>query len=116
CLPPADATTRSATLTFGSLPAPGTVTSLGVEKVGGGTSLRFTWSNTTNADDYVIVQDADPNGLFSVVAGSSTDGSTGLTIPMPAGSQFFLAAGRSSACGIGPKHWFVAGTAERSGP
>ena len=103
CLPPANATTAAATLTVTANQAPGAVTGLTLQRVNGGTSLKFTWSNTTNAVDYALFADTTSGGSFASQIGTSTSGTTGLTIPMPSGNRFYLVAGRNGACGVGPQ-------------
>ena len=104
CLPPANATTSSGTLTVGAGQAAGAVTNLRLSKVNGGASLTLTWNNTTNATDYVIYEDIAPDGTFTAQTGTSASGVTGLTMAMPAASKFYLIAGRNAACGVGPQN------------
>ncbi len=103
CMPAATVTSASATLTYNALQSVGRVATLSAQKINGGTAIKFNWSVATNADDYVIVEDTQSDGPFATVTGSASDGTTGLTIPIPAGDKFYLAAGRNAACGIGPK-------------
>ncbi|MGH9870395.1 MAG: FG-GAP repeat protein [Candidatus Polarisedimenticolia bacterium] len=66
-------------------------------------SLKFTWTDVTGADDYVVLQDTT-NGPFTTVTGTASSGSPGLTVPLPPGSLvYFLVAGRNAVCGEGPK-------------
>lgn len=83
--------------------APGPVSNLQLAMVNGGADLQLTWDDTTNADDYVIFSDTAPNGSFDTVVGTALSGASGLTVSMPAGSDFYLVAGRNSACGLGPR-------------
>lgn len=83
---------------------PGPVSNLQLVEVNGGADLRLTWDDTTNADDYIVFSDTAPNGTFDNVVGTAASGASGLTIGMPAGSDFYLVAARNSACGLGPKH------------
>jgi hypothetical protein len=77
---------------------------LRLEHAGGGSQIRFTWTDTTASDDYVVFQDTLPNGPFTTVSGTAASGTTGLTAPVPAGDiVYFLVAGRNAACGEGPK-------------
>lgn len=103
CLPGASVTSALATLNYNALQSVGKVDQLVMHKVNGGGSLRFTWGTATNAEDYVVVEDSESDGPFITVTGSASSGTSGLTIPMPAGTKFYLVAGRSDACGIGPK-------------
>ncbi len=84
-------------------PLPGEVTDLTLDLVSMGSSLRLTWANVSGADDYVIFQDALPGGPFTVVSGTAANGTSGLTIPVPPGQVYYKVAGRSAACGMGPK-------------
>jgi len=87
-----------------SLPFPGRVPDLDVTDVGGGGQLLFTWTNTTNASDYVVFQDTSPTGAFATMTGTAASGVTGLSVPTPPGNLvYFLVAGRNSSCGLGPK-------------
>lgn len=67
-----------------------------------GSTLTFNWSDTPTATDYVVFQDASPQGLFVTQTGSAASGATGLTVQAPLASRYYLVAGRSG-CGIGPK-------------
>ena len=102
CLPAASFTTPTATLSLIPGTAPGVVSGLVVQKINNRTQLRMTWNNTTNASDYVVLQDTAPDGLFSSQAGTSLSGSAGLTLAMPTGDRYYSVAGRNAACGIGP--------------
>ena len=78
-------------------PAPSEVNNLRLERLGGG--LLFTWTNTADADDYVVVEDSDPSGPFSMLTGTSLSGVTGYASPqMPLGNRFFLVSGRDQGC------------------
>ena len=85
-------------------PTPGQVTNLQVETANGGADLFFTWTDLPAANDYVVFEDAAPDDVFSTEAGTATSGVSGLTIPMPPGTKFYLVAGRNITCGLGPKH------------
>ncbi|OGF62960.1 MAG: hypothetical protein A2Y62_04820, partial [Candidatus Fischerbacteria bacterium RBG_13_37_8] len=65
-------------------------------------SLLLTWTNVSEATDYVIYEDASPSGSFPTQTGSATNGSTGILIPAPTGSRFYLVAARN-ACGESSK-------------
>lgn len=74
-----------------------------LSRASGGADLNFKWTDTTSADDYVVLQDTVPNGAFATLTGSAVTGTTGLTVPMPPGSLiYFLVAGRNAVCGEGP--------------
>ena len=103
CLPAANRTSASASLTVTSGQSAGVVANLRLQKVNGGVSLKLTWNNTTNATDYVVFEDTSPKGAFSTQTGTSTSGVTGLTIPKPSINKFYLVAGRNSTCGVGPE-------------
>ena len=80
---------------------PREVMNLMVEK--GLADLVFTWDNEANADDYVVVEDDLSSGAFNTETGTATSGVSGLTVPIPPDSKFYLVVGRNVACGIGPK-------------
>lgn len=77
--------------------------SLRVNKVAGGTQLRATWGSVPNAEDYVLYEDTSVAGAFTTVTGTGTNGTTGLTTPMPATNRFYLLSGLSALCGEGTK-------------
>ncbi len=82
---------------------PGQVTDLTIHVMDSGTLLRFTWAPAgVGAADYVVRADTAPGGSFSAVAGTMASPSTSLILPMPAGTQFYLVAGRNPTCGEGP--------------
>jgi hypothetical protein len=81
---------------------PGPVSNLQLALVNGGANLQLTWDAATDADDYIIYSDAAPNGSFSTVEGTARNGN-GYRLSLPAGSEFYLVAGRNAACGVGPK-------------
>jgi len=85
-------------------PKPGTVGNLRTVEIPGGTDVRLTWDDTTDATDYVVFSDTSPNGVFSTVVGTASSGVTGFTLGTLSGNEYFLVAGRNSSCGIGPKH------------
>ncbi len=59
--------------------------------------MHFTWTDTTNATEYVVVQDHSANGTFELTVGTASSGNPGLTVPMPPGDlKFFLVAGKNS--------------------
>jgi hypothetical protein len=84
-------------------PMPGPVSNVCLATLDGGGGIQLTWDDATNSDDYVIFSDAVPDGVFSTVAGFAPSGLSGLTVGMPPGIEFYLVAGRNSACGIGPR-------------
>jgi len=98
-----DLPARSALLAVGSIdcPLPGEASSLMAAKDAGEANLTLTWTNATGADDYVVYEDTDPAGAFATQTGTTDDGATGLTVPMPSGLRFYRVAGRN-ACGEGP--------------
>ena len=82
----------------------GHVEGLLLDTVNSGADLVFNWTNTTNADDYTVFEDSSPRGLFNTITGTATSGVTGLTVPTPPDALlYYLVAGRSVACGAGPK-------------
>jgi hypothetical protein len=81
-------------------PAPSVTNGFRVDKMGGG--LLITWTNTADAADYVVLEDSAPSGAFSLIAGASQSGATGVVLSMPAGNRFYLVSGRSQAGCIGP--------------
>jgi hypothetical protein len=84
-------------------PCVAAVPSLEVETAGGGSSLKFTWPNVYDADSYVVYEKTIPYGAFFTETGTASDGSTGLTVPMPADSKYYLIAARKASCGEGRK-------------
>jgi hypothetical protein len=102
CLPPANATSGSATITVNAGPTPGAVTNLRLQRVNSGASLLMTWNNATNSSDYIVYEDTTPGGNLATQTGTSTSGATGLTIATPSASKFYLVAGRNATCGVGP--------------
>ncbi|MFQ5720635.1 MAG: hypothetical protein ACE5IK_13935 [Acidobacteriota bacterium] len=80
----------------------GPVTDLRVEPANGGADLLLTWTDAVRAEDHVIVEDTVPNGAFSTQTGTAVSGATGLTVPTPPGTTFYLVAGRTRSCGLGP--------------
>ncbi len=90
-------TSASATLTVhGAIPE---VPGLRLRKESGGSELHFTWQNVENAVDYVVRQDTAPDGPFDTITGTATDGTAGLTIPMPAETiLYFIVRGRNPGC------------------
>ena len=85
-------------------PMPGPVSNLRLATANGGADLQMTWDDTTNADDYVVLGDTKPNGMFSAVEGTAPSGTPGPVLSMPPGIEFYLIAGRNSTCGVGPRH------------
>jgi hypothetical protein len=69
----------------------------------GGVDLLMTWSDLINAEEYIVLQSGEPDGLFDDVAGSAVTGVTGLQIPAPGATTYYLVAPRSAACGLGPR-------------
>ena len=67
-------------------------------------SLAFRWQDISpEPDDYVLLEDGNPDGSFSIVAGSGPDGATGLAVPTPADLRiFYHVAGRNLPDCIGP--------------
>jgi len=80
------------------------VNNLLLTPLSGGQDVLLTWDDTTNADDYLVFADTAPDGVFSTVAGSAPNGAVGLRVGLAPAIEFYLVAGRNSACGIGPKH------------
>jgi hypothetical protein len=106
CLPPANVTSASGTLTFSTSQAIGVVTNLRLTKVNNGASLQLTWNSAANATDYVVFGDGAAGGPFTGQTSPTTSGATTVTIPMPSGTSFYLLAGKSSTCGVGTQNWF----------
>ena len=78
------------------------VTDLQLEAVDGGANLVFSWTDTTDADEYLLFAADSPEGAFTTVMGTAASGLNGLTLPMPSTVRFFLVAG-VGPCGVGPK-------------
>ncbi len=86
----------------GACAPPGAVgNSVNAAKAGGGTQLTFTWTDIGGATGYNVYEDAGPNGPFTTVTGAAASGNPGLTVNLPAGNFFRIAA--TNACGPGPK-------------
>ncbi len=65
--------------------------------------LLFRWEESAGADEYVVLQDAAPNGSFMTELGTSSAGDPTLRVPIPPGDiLYFLVAGRNLGCGLGP--------------
>jgi len=103
CLPAASLTSGLGNLSVTAGQASGVVTNLKLQKLNGGANLKLTWNNTTNSTDYVVFEDAAPNGPFTTQIGAVASGATGLTIATPSTNRFYLVAGRNATCGIGPQ-------------
>lgn len=84
-------------------PSIGEVGELLLGKSPDASEISFTWGDDPGAADYVVFQDSTPTGGFGVSVGVAASGATGLTVPMPLGSHYFLVAGRNP-CGVGPKN------------
>lgn len=84
-------------------PRPGPAGNLRLAPIDGGASVQLTWDDATDADDYVILSDASPNGSFDAVAGIASSGNPGLTLGLQPGIVYYLVAGRNAACGLGPR-------------
>jgi hypothetical protein len=69
--------------------------SLWVKKLGN--VVHFTWGPITGAADYVISESAASHGGVFTPCTTGTDGEAGAQVPMPAGTRFYLFAGRTSA-------------------
>jgi hypothetical protein len=85
-------------------PLPGPVGNLRLVPLDGRADLQLTWDDTTNADDYVVLGDTAPNGAFSTVLGIAPSGTSGLTVAVQPGVEFYLVAGRNSTCGLGSRN------------
>jgi|SRR5262245_4565232 len=85
-------------------PTPGPAGNLSLASLNDGQEIQLTWDAAADADDYVVLVDTAPNGPFSSVAGIAPSGTPGLTLSTPPGIEFYLVAGRNSACGMGPSH------------
>ncbi len=70
-------------------------------KAGGGAQLTFTWADIGGATGYKVFEDAGPNGPFTTLTGAAASGNPGLTVNLPPGGFFRVAA--TNACGDGPK-------------
>ncbi len=79
------------------------VTDLVIAPVSGGSELLFKWSDWPEAADYMLHEDVSADGSFAALTATGASGVTGLTIPAPAGSVYYLVAARNTACGPGPK-------------
>ncbi len=77
---------------------------LDVFRVNNGADLRFTWSDVTGADDYVVLSSQSPQGTFVTAEGTAASGVTGVTIPLPAGPLlYYKVVGHNAVCGQGPQ-------------
>ena len=83
-------------------PTPGYVSDLQVSITG--QQIHIGWSDVQDAEDYVLYQEVSSGGLFQTVAATSQSGQSGLTLPLPSQSMYYLIAGRNSTCGEGLKH------------
>ncbi len=101
-----DLPARSAWLVVGQetpCAVPAAPAGLRVARAGSGpaATLHFTWDDVGGATGYAVREDASPAGAFATVTGTATSGTTGLTVPLPAGNRFYLVAARN-ACGESP--------------
>lgn len=80
-------------------PAPPPVSSLRLEMMPGGLTLRFTWDDVAGASEYVLYRDLAPDGSFDEELRTATTGSTGIDLPLFGGAgadaEFFIVASRS---------------------
>lgn len=84
-------------------PPAGASQDLRVDKAPDGTDLHLSWTNGTNDDGYVVFEDAVPAGRFDAVAGTAASGTSGLTMPLPSETEYYLIAGSNATCGVGVK-------------
>jgi hypothetical protein len=96
-----DTDTYTNKITFPDCVPPPEVRNLTVNRSVDGTTLTFNWNNTGTVFSYVLFEDIEAKGDFETVTGSGFNGITGITIPAPAGSRYYLIAGQNG-CGIGP--------------
>jgi hypothetical protein len=81
----------------------GSTDGLRLTKSPAGGSLVATWGNVPAADDYVLYEDAAVSGQFATVTGTATNGTSGITTPMPPSNRYYLLSVRSNLCGEGTK-------------
>lgn len=81
-------------------PLPAKVTNLHAQK--SGANLKLTWTNVSGGTGYTVYEDASMTGSFATSSGTSTSGTSGLTIPRPSSSRYYVVAAQN-ACGEGPR-------------
>ena len=81
-------------------PLPDSV-AMALGKILAGTKLKCTWTNIPEAASYNLYESGDPEFVFPFLAGTGTDGATGIEIPKPPGSTYYLLSAENS-CGEGP--------------
>lgn len=77
------------------------VTDLRLEKINGGMTVRFTWSNVPGAENFHLYGDDEPDGPFDEQLASTVSFFTDLSLAHIPG--FFLLS-QSSECGESSKH------------
>lgn len=69
-----------------------------------GTNLVFHWTDIPGATSYQLYQDTTPvPSTFSTLVGTALSGTTGITIPMPAGGPLYYLLNAVNGCAIGPQ-------------
>jgi hypothetical protein len=79
------------------------VTDLVLEKIWLGRYVRFTWTDTTDAETYDLYRDVLPQGSFDWHVGTTTTGVTGIDLPLTSETTFYLLS-TTNVCGEGPLH------------
>lgn len=92
---------ESESVTGSCQPVAAAVGAVRVDRAAGGTELTFTWDPSPDAESYTLYEDPAAAGAFDAPAAES--GEPQATIPMPAGTAFFLVAGHNWVCGDGPE-------------
>lgn len=85
-------------------PGAAPVVDLRIAVTGGGADLRFSWTDTAGSVAYDLYESGSSMEPFGGPAGSSTSGSTGISMRMPAGDGFYLLTSTNPDCGEGPRH------------
>ena len=63
--------------------------------------IGMSWLDAFRADDYVILEDERPGGMFRDIATTAPSGLTGARVDLPPGNRFYLVVGRNHECGLG---------------
>lgn len=82
-------------------PLPGRVTDLDVGWSVPGSDMSFTWTDTHDADNYLLYQDGFPGGAFVNLKAAAYSAADGITLPVPSGTTYYLLAASNQTCGEG---------------
>jgi hypothetical protein len=89
-------------ISFATCATPGEVQDLTVSISEDGSDLTFGWNSSDPVLSFIVFEDTAADGTFDDVAATASGFLPQIVLPTPAGSRFYLVAGRNG-CGIGPK-------------